>query len=78
MADTKDLFSMTILNPKKFIDEEGSFRIEEIYHSRLLISQMSLTEESLEFAVTSENLSSGMDAAVVGNFLINTLLSGSL
>ena len=38
MADTKDRFSMKILNPKKFIDQVHKFRVEEIFHTNLLTS----------------------------------------
>ena len=78
MADTKDRFSMTILNPKKFIDEEYSFRVEELFHSNLMTSQMSLSQESLDFSENAESLGSGMNGAVIGNFIVNTVLSGSL
>ena len=39
---------------------------------------MSLSQQSLDFAENAESLGSGMNGAVVGNFIANTVLSGSL
>ena len=69
---------MTIINPKKFIDETNRFRVEELFHTKLLRSQMSLSQESLDFVENAENLGSGVNGAVIGNFIVNTFLSGSL
>ena len=39
---------------------------------------MSMSQQSLDFAENAESLGSGMNGAVVGNFIANTVLSGSL
>ena len=39
---------------------------------------MEFSQKSIEFTKNAESLGSGMNGAVIGNFLLNTILSGSL
>ena len=75
MGDTQDRIEFNILEP--FTDSIG-YRSADIYFSAFLPSQMTPVKKSEEFISQSENIGSSMNGAVVVNFILNSLLSGSL